>query len=288
MVTGDFDTQESKMHFPVFSDVDKKKVAPQTDKRSPRSDAESQETPANNQHGRDEKSSQMVEFLASENFTKTDMYVRMHALLLIWVIRRKIAANIKRVFDFMLSFFLVILFSPLMLLTALIIKLESRGPIIYKQERVGIWGKTFLCYKFRSMEVDADQKKADLINKNEADQIVFKIKRDPRVTRVGRVIRKLSIDELPQLFNVMKGEMSLVGPRPPVPIEVEHYQFETFRRLDAIPGITGLQQVSGRSELEFQRWIELDFQYIQDQSLLKDIEILVRTIPSVITGKGAY
>jgi lipopolysaccharide/colanic/teichoic acid biosynthesis glycosyltransferase len=138
------------------------------------------------------------------------------------------------------------------------------------------------------MENDADQKKAELMDLNEADEVVFKIKDDPRVTKVGRIIRKLSIDELPQLFNVIKGEMSLVGPRPPVPIEVAQYEFETFRRLDALPGITGLQQVSGRSELEFQRWIELDFQYIQEQSLLKDIEILIRTIPSVISGKGAY
>jgi lipopolysaccharide/colanic/teichoic acid biosynthesis glycosyltransferase len=114
------------------------------------------------------------------------------------------------------------------------------------------------------------------------------MKNDPRVTRVGRYIRKASIDEVPQLFNVLKGEMSLVGPRPPVPREVVEYQFEHLRRLDVIPGITGLQQVSGRSELSFTRWIELDLQYISEQSLMKDIEILIKTIPAVLTGRGAY
>jgi lipopolysaccharide/colanic/teichoic acid biosynthesis glycosyltransferase len=123
---------------------------------------------------------------------------------------------------------------------------------------------------------------------NEADEVVFKIKHDPRVTRVGRIIRKLSIDELPQIFNVIKGDMNIVGPRPPVPIELENYQYDTFRRLDTIPGITGLQQVSGRSDLTFKRWVELDIEYIRDQSLRKDIEILIRTIPTVISGKGAY
>jgi lipopolysaccharide/colanic/teichoic acid biosynthesis glycosyltransferase len=289
MITGDFDTHESDIPFPVFSDLVDEKVDQQTGEPSHRSGVVSQEESAKIlQHARDDKSNQMVEFLASENFTKTDMYVRMHVLLLTWILRRKFIENIKRVFDFMISFFLIILFSPVMLLTALIIKLESHGPIVYKQERVGIWGKPFLCNKFRSMEIDADQKKAELMDMNDADQVVFKIKEDPRVTRVGRVIRKLSIDELPQLFNVLKGEMSLVGPRPPVPIEVDQYQYETFRRLDAVPGITGLQQVSGRSELKFQRWIELDMQYIEEQSFLKDIEILIRTIPSVISGKGAY
>jgi lipopolysaccharide/colanic/teichoic acid biosynthesis glycosyltransferase len=114
------------------------------------------------------------------------------------------------------------------------------------------------------------------------------MKKDPRVTRVGRVIRKLSIDELPQIFNVIKGDMSLVGPRPPVPYEVDQYQYDVRRRLDVVPGITGLQQVSGRSDIEFKRWVELDLQYIQDQSLLTDIQILLKTIPTVLSGKGAY
>ena len=138
------------------------------------------------------------------------------------------------------------------------------------------------------MYVDAEARKAELMKENEADEVVFKMKRDPRVTRIGRFIRKASIDELPQFFNVLRGEMSLVGPRPPVPIEVVQYEFETMFRLDAVPGITGLQQVSGRSDLSFKRWVELDLQYIAEQSLLKDIEILIKTIPAVLSGKGAY
>jgi len=289
MITGDFDTQESDIPFPVFPDLIGEKGGDPTGEPVSRADSPANIEPEKDVPlGQDEKSKQMVEFLASENFSNRDKYVRMHILLLTWVIRRKIIENIKRVFDFVLSMFLIILFSPVMLLTALIIKLESPGPILYKQERVGIWGKPFLCYKFRSMVDDADLRKAELMDLNEADQVIFKIKKDPRITRVGQFFRKLSIDELPQLFNVIKGEMSLVGPRPPVPIEVEQYHFDTFRRLDAIPGITGLQQVSGRSELEFKRWIELDFQYIQEQSLPKDFEILIRTIPSVLSRKGAY
>lgn len=289
MITGDFKTQESEMNFQAYTDLVEEKVGePAVASAQQQVAPITEELDQTTQVRKDEKSKQMVEFLGSKNFAKTDMYLRMHILLLTWVIRRKIEGNIKRAFDFFISVFLVILISPIMLLTALIIKLESPGPILFKQERIGVWGKPFLCFKFRSMENDADQKKAELMDLNEADEVVFKIKDDPRVTKVGRIIRKLSIDELPQLFNVIKGEMSLVGPRPPVPIEVAQYEFETFRRLDALPGITGLQQVSGRSELEFQRWIELDFQYIQEQSLLKDIEILIRTIPSVISGKGAY
>jgi lipopolysaccharide/colanic/teichoic acid biosynthesis glycosyltransferase len=138
------------------------------------------------------------------------------------------------------------------------------------------------------MYVDAEQRLRELQAKNEADGPVFKMKRDPRVTRVGRVIRKLSIDELPQLFNVLKGEMSLVGPRPALPSEVAKYTYEQIGRLHAIPGITGLQQVSGRSDLDFKRWVELDLQYIAEQSIWKDIEILLRTIPAVLLGRGAY
>ena len=138
------------------------------------------------------------------------------------------------------------------------------------------------------MYVDAEARKAELSNLNEADQVVFKMKRDPRITRVGYVLRKLSIDELPQLVNVLRGDMSLVGPRPPVPYEVAQYSYEHLQRLDAVPGITGLQQVSGRSDLTFRRWIELDLQYINEQSLLSDVRILLSTIPAVISGKGAY
>jgi lipopolysaccharide/colanic/teichoic acid biosynthesis glycosyltransferase len=195
---------------------------------------------------------------------------------------------VKRGFDLVVAISLLPLFLPIMLFTALLIKLDSPGPVIYKQQRVGKWGRRFVCFKFRSMCQDADCKKAELMAKNEADEVVFKIKQDPRVTRVGYFIRKLSLDELPQIFNIVKGDMSIVGPRPPIPCEVEQYSFDTFRRLATIPGLTGLQQVSGRSDLPFKRWVELDIEYIRNQSLRKDVEILIRTIPAVISTKGAY
>jgi lipopolysaccharide/colanic/teichoic acid biosynthesis glycosyltransferase len=180
------------------------------------------------------------------------------------------------------------LISPILLATAVAIKLDSPGPVLFRQARVGKWGRMFTCYKFRSMYIDAEQRKAELMALNEADEVVFKIRNDPRVTRVGRLIRKLSVDELPQLLNVLKGDMSLVGPRPLVPSEVDRQDLDDYRRLDVIPGLTGLQQISGRSELSFKTWVELDLKYIEEQSLYKDIEILLRTIPAVILGRGAY
>lgn len=235
-----------------------------------------------------EKTARMVEIHAQQAFNRELPRQRIRLLLLTWVIRIKIKNNLKRFLDLIIALGVLPFALPLMLITALAIKLDSPGPVIFRQKRVGKWGEEFDCYKFRSMYVDAEARKQELMDLNEADEVVFKIRHDPRVTRVGRVIRKLSIDELPQLFNVIEGSMSLVGPRPPVPAEVNQYDFDTFARLDAVPGITGLQQVSGRSDLSFQRWVELDLQYIQEQSLLKDIEILIKTIPTVITGKGAY
>ena len=196
--------------------------------------------------------------------------------------------NLKRLFDITVSGITLLFVWPIMLLTAAVIKLDSPGPVIFKQERVGKWGQIFYCLKFRSMYQDAEERKQDLMGMNEADEIVFKIKDDPRITRVGRIIRKLSIDEIPQLINVIRGEMSIVGPRPPLPIEVANYEFDHLNRLNTVPGITGLQQVSGRSTLEFKRWVELDVQYIREQSLVKDIKIMLKTIPVVIIGKGAY
>ncbi|MBE2220081.1 MAG: exopolysaccharide biosynthesis polyprenyl glycosylphosphotransferase [Anaerolineae bacterium] len=230
----------------------------------------------------------MVEMYTTQSFKRARSIQRMRFRLIAWVIRNKLKENVKRVFDIIL----VCLALPFALLfmgvIAIAIKLDSPGPVFFRQVRVGKWGKQFDCYKFRSMYIDAEARKDELLALNEADEIVFKMKNDPRVTRVGRYIRKASIDEVPQLFNVLKGEMSLVGPRPPVPREVVEYQFDHLRRLDVTPGITGLQQVSGRSELSFSRWIELDLQYISEQSLMKDIEILVKTIPAVLTGRGAY
>lgn len=239
-------------------------------------------------HHLDDKTERMLTIFAERRFQRTRANQRLRLALSWWVIRTKLLSRLKRVLDVTVAVIAIILTSPIMLITALLIKLESPGPVIFKQVRVGKDGEHFYCYKFRSMYVDAEQRLRELQAKNEADGPVFKMKRDPRVTRVGRVIRKLSIDELPQLFNVLKGEMSLVGPRPALPSEVAKYTYEQIGRLHAIPGITGLQQVSGRSDLDFKRWVELDLQYIAEQSIWKDIEILLRTIPAVLLGRGAY
>jgi exopolysaccharide biosynthesis polyprenyl glycosylphosphotransferase len=234
----------------------------------------------------DEKAWKMEAVYAAGNFNRTR--AQLHLLQHWWAVRARLMQFLKRAIDISVSLAALIFLLPVFAMTVLLIRLDSPGPIFFRQQRVGKWGCPFHCYKFRSMFIDAEKRKQDLLIKNEADEVVFKMRNDPRVTRVGRVIRKTSIDELPQLINVLKGEMSLVGPRPPVPVEVAQYDYDQYRRLDAIPGITGLQQVSGRSELAFKRWVELDVEYIERWSLKKDIEILIKTIPAVITGKGAY
>jgi len=236
----------------------------------------------------DPKLAHILKMYDAEHFPTDRAAQRLQMRLLLWSIQLHVIQRLKRGLDLILAAVALIALSPLMLMTALAIRLESPGPVIFRQTRVGKWGKPFTCYKFRSMCIDAEVRKKELLQSNEVDGPIFKMQIDPRVTRVGRIIRKLSIDELPQLFNVFKGDMSLVGPRPPVPQEVSQYKFEHLRRLDAIPGLTGLQQVSGRSDLTFERWVELDMQYIAHQSLRKDIEILLKTIPAVIMGKGAY
>jgi len=236
----------------------------------------------------DAKAARMLEIYANRSFRNPGMAQQMRLTVVTWVIRTKLVNSLKRLLDIVASALALLAASPLFLITAIAIKIDSPGPVFFKQERVGKWGATFGCYKFRSMYTDAEKRKADLMARNEADGPIFKIRDDPRITRVGRVIRKLSIDELPQFINVLKGEMSLVGPRPALPREVAQYEFDQLRRLDAVPGITGLQQVSGRSDLSFKRWVELDIQYISEQSFLKDVEILLKTIPAVLTGKGAY
>lgn len=235
-----------------------------------------------------EKAEKMLENFSNGQIATRRSIQRMRFRLIQNVIRTKLLSQLKRALDLFVAFvaFPGVLF--VMIPIALIIKLDSPGPVLFRQKRIGKWGKPFECYKFRSMYIDAEERKKALMTQNESDEIVFKMKNDPRVTRIGRIIRKLSLDEIPQIFNVIKGDMSLVGPRPPVPNEVAQYPFDYLRRLDVIPGITGLQQISGRSDLEFKKWIELDLQYIEEQSLLKDIEILIKTIPAVISGRGAY
>jgi exopolysaccharide biosynthesis polyprenyl glycosylphosphotransferase len=236
----------------------------------------------------DNKSARMLAMFAERRFESSQANQRLRARMLTWVIRTKIVRSLKRALDVTVASAAIVATSPLMAGTALAIRLDSPGPILFKQVRVGKDGEHFHCFKFRSMYIDAERRKAELMANNEADGPVFKMKNDPRITRVGRVIRKLSIDELPQLFNVIKGDMSLVGPRPAIPSEVARYTYEQLGRLHAIPGITGLQQVSGRSNLDFKRWVELDLQYISEQSVWKDIEILAKTIPAVLFSKGAY
>ncbi len=236
----------------------------------------------------EQKTSYMLNIYEKGHFERGYFNSRLRLMLLWWIIRTRINQKAKRLLDIGVSVVALLATSPLFLVTALAIRLDSPGPLFFRQPRVGKWGKPFTCLKFRSMYIDAEARKNELMKLNEADQIVFKIRHDPRITRVGRIIRKLSIDELPQLINVLRGDMSLVGPRPPVPREVALYEYDHYRRLNAIPGITGLQQISGRSDLSFTRWVELDLEYIEKQSLWKDIEILAKTIPAVLSGKGAY
>jgi len=215
--------------------------------------------------------------------------LKFHAKRLAWIGVVRGAYLLKRVLDIVVSAGLLALLFPLFLLLAVLIRLDSPGPILFKQIRVGRWGELFTMWKFRSMYIDAEQRKETLATANEmAGGVTFKMKRDPRITRVGRFIRKASIDELPQIWNVFKGDMSLVGPRPPVPKEVDEYSVADRRRLEVIPGITCLWQVSGRSDIPFPQQVELDVKYIESQSLWLDIKILLQTIPAVLLGKGAY
>jgi exopolysaccharide biosynthesis polyprenyl glycosylphosphotransferase len=195
---------------------------------------------------------------------------------------------LKRTFDVVVAIVMLVLAAPIMIAAAVLIKLGSCGPVIFKQVRVGRGGRYFTCYKFRSMCADAEDRKRKLLHLNEVDGPVFKIKNDPRVTPVGAFIRKYSIDELPQLFNVLRGDMSIVGPRPPIPAEVEQYGVRERGRLAVKPGLTCLWQISGRSTVSFERWVELDLMYIDNMSFMNDLGIVVKTIPAVITGSGAH
>jgi len=195
---------------------------------------------------------------------------------------------VKNIVDLLASLVLLIALSPLMGLIAMLIKLNTPGPIFYSQIRCGLNGRRFYMHKFRSMYVDADQRLSELLTQNQQSGPVFKMKNDPRVTSVGYWLRKLSLDEFPQLINVLQGHMSLIGPRPPLPQEVLAYQASQRRRLSVVPGITGLWQVSGRSDVDFQKWVELDLYYIDHWSLWLDLKIIIKTIPAVLQGKGAY
>lgn len=195
----------------------------------------------------------------------------------------------KRFLDITVSAGMLILLAPLFLLVAAAIKVTDRGPVIFWQVRVGQWGREFAFPKFRSMVIDAERLKDQLLQKNDHKAgVTFKMKHDPRITWIGRFIRTLSVDELPQLWCVLRGDMSLVGPRPPLPREVAQYTLRDRRRLDAQPGLTCIWQVSGRGDIPFDRQVALDLKYIESQSPWLDLLLLMRTVPAILTGRGAY
>ncbi len=195
---------------------------------------------------------------------------------------------LKRPFDAAASAFGLVALSPAFLLLSVLVKLDSPGPVMFKQRRVGKDGNEFWFYKFRSMIENAEDLKDSLMHLNELEGPVFKIGEDPRITKLGRFLRRTSLDELPQLVNVLRGEMSLVGPRPPLPAEVANYESWQRERLSVCPGITCLWQVSGRNHIGFTEWVRLDLEYIRKQSLALDVKILARTLPAVVLRKGAY
>ncbi len=197
---------------------------------------------------------------------------------------------LKRLIDVVVSLIALVALSPLFLLVAILIKATDGGPVLFWQTRVGLHGREFPFPKFRSMVVNAEQLKDTLLSQSHhgAQGVTFKMRRDPRVTWIGRIIRKLSIDELPQFWCVLTGDMSLVGPRPALPREVAQYTLRDRRRLDVVPGLTCIWQVSGRGDIPFEQQVELDVQYIESQSLWLDFVLLLKTVPAVLLGKGAY
>ncbi|MCH8977620.1 MAG: sugar transferase [Armatimonadetes bacterium] len=194
----------------------------------------------------------------------------------------------KRLLDIFGSLLLIAVNAPLMLAIVALIKLTSRGPVLYTAERIGLCGRSFRFYKFRSMYLDADKRLAEVIGSNEKDGPIFKMHDDPRITRIGRILRHLSMDELPQLFNVLRGDMSLVGPRPPLPNEVAKYDDYAMERLSVRPGITCYWQIMGRSNLSFDEWMALDHRYLEEMGVITDLKILLKTPFAVLKGDGAY
>jgi len=199
----------------------------------------------------------------------------------------EVALILKRALDILLALLGLLILSPALLAIAIAVKLDSRGPILYGSERIGKKARVFRCYKFRTMVRDADRRRAEIMHMNERQGILFKITDDPRITRVGRFLRKYSLDELPQFLNVLRGDMSVVGPRPPIASEVKQYNLAHLRRLDVTPGITGLWQVQARQDPSFDSYISLDVAYIENWSVWLDIKIILRTIGVVFAGTGA-
>jgi exopolysaccharide biosynthesis polyprenyl glycosylphosphotransferase len=193
---------------------------------------------------------------------------------------------LKRMLDIVASSVAIVLLMPVLAAIAIAVRADTAGPIFYASERIGKKGRVFRCFKFRTMVPDAERRRTEVLHMNERDTVLFKITNDPRITRSGSILRKYSLDELPQLFNVLRGDMSLVGPRPPIASEVKRYELNHLRRLDVVPGITGLWQVQARQDPSFDSYISLDRAYIESWSLWLDIKILVRTIGVVFSGTG--
>lgn len=206
-----------------------------------------------------------------------------------WYAGMGLARALKRVIDVLGALLGLLLLSPLFLVVAVAIKWHDRGPVFFTQKRVGQWGREFDCPKFRTMVLDAEALKQRLLAQNDhKDGVTFKMKHDPRITPVGRFLRKASIDELPQLWSVLMGHMSMVGPRPPVPQEVEKYTLSQRRRLDVKPGLTCFWQVEGRGDVPFTQQVDMDIRYVDSHSVWLDIWLILKTIPAVLQGKGAY
>ena len=195
---------------------------------------------------------------------------------------------IKRLIDIICSFMGLLAFSPLFIIIAIIIKFTSKGPVFFSQKRVGKYGREFDMYKFRSMVVNAEELKEKLAAQNEMSGPMFKMKDDPRVTKVGKFIRKTSLDELPQLWNVLKGDMSLVGPRPSLPKEVAQFEDWMHRRLEVKPGLTCYWQVSGRNNIDFEDWMKLDIRYVEERNLWIDIKLILKTVSVLFGDKNAH
>jgi len=194
---------------------------------------------------------------------------------------------LKRILDVFLSSVALLMLAPVLFGIALVVKLESPGPVFYCSDRIGKKGRVFRCLKFRTMVADAERRRAEILHMNERDGVLFKVSNDPRITRFGRFLRKYSLDELPQFLNVLRGDMSMVGPRPPIVSEVKRYDLSHLRRLDVLPGMTGLWQVQARQDPSFDSYISLDTAYIQNWSIWLDLKILIRTLSVVAGGTGS-
>ena len=238
---------------------------------------------------RREKLSQDIKNILEEmsDREKVNRFSGLHIFL--WKFTVNFSYALKRFLDILLSLAALIILLPLFIVLGILIKLTSRGPVFFVQVRVGQYGRNFCFYKFRSMYIDAEKRKQELLAQNQSkDGVIFKMKNDPRITSIGRILRKTSMDELPQFLNVLYGDMSLVGPRPPLPSEVKEYTIEARKRLNVKPGLTCLWQISGRSDIPFKEQVKLDKEYISSRSLKSDLLILLRTIPAILSGRGAY